>query len=459
MAQVDRRVVLLVVTLTSFLTPFSSSSFNIALPSISEEFSLDAITMSWASLSYLLTSAMFLVPFGRLADIIGRKKLYIIGTFIFSVASFLLGIYPSTGVIIILRALQGFGTAMIFGTGIAILVSVTPPNEKGTILGVNAASVYIGLSAGPFLGGMITQNLGWRSLLFAAGILGLISLVVTVLKLDGEWTEARGEDFDVRGSFVYAGTLLVLMYGFSLLPAITAFIPIVVGIAGTALFIWIENHTEQPILPIKLFSGNPAFAFNNLAALINFSSTYSVTFMLSIYLQYIRGFSPQDAGLIMIASPVVQAVLSPITGKLSDKLDPQKVASIGMAITGIGLASFAILDETTPVLNVIASLILLGSGLALFSSPNTNAVMSSVERRLYGVASSTLGTMRLVGQMTSMGVTMVILTLLIGRVEITPAVYHELLGGTKIVFTVSATLCLLGVWASLQKKKSEVIHL
>jgi EmrB/QacA subfamily drug resistance transporter len=455
MAQVDRRVVLLVVTLTSFLTPFSSSSFNIALPSISKEFSLDAITMSWASLSYLLTSAMFLVPFGRLADIIGRKKVYVAGTFIFSIASFLLGIYPSAEVIVILRAIQGFGTAMIFGTGIAILVSVTPANEKGTILGINAASVYVGLSAGPFLGGMITQNLGWRSLLFTAGIIGLISLVVTVLKLEGEWTEARGEDFDVRGSIVYAGTLLALMYGFSILPAIIAIIPIIVGLAGTALFIWIENHTKQPILPIKLFSGNSAFAFNNLAALINFSSTYSVTFMLSIYLQYIRGFSPQNAGLIMIASPVVQAVLSPITGKLSDKIDPQKVASIGMAITGIGLASFAFLDETTPIWSVIASLVLLGSGLALFSSPNTNAVMSSVDRRLYGVASSTLGTMRLVGQMTSMGITMIILAVLIGRVEITSAVYHELLGGAKIVFTVSAMLCVLGVWASLQKKKSK----
>ena len=453
MAQVDRRIVLLVVTLTSFLTPFSSSSFNIALPSISKEFMLDAVTMSWASLSYLLTSAMFLVPFGRLADIFGRKKVYVAGTFIFSIASFLLGIYPSAEIIVILRAIQGFGTAMIFGTGIAILVSVTPPNEKGTTLGINAASVYVGLSAGPFLGGMITQNFGWRSLLFTAGIVGLISLVVTVMKLKGEWTEARGESFDIRGSVVYAGTLLALMYGFSILPAIIAIIPISVGLAGTALFIWVENRTKQPILPIKLFSGNPAFAFNNLAALINFSSTYSVTFMLSIYLQYIRGFSPQDAGLIMIASPVVQAVLSPITGKLSDRIDPQKVASIGMAITGVGLASFAFLDETTLIWSIIASLVLLGSGLALFSSPNTNAVMSSVDRRLYGVASSTLGTMRLIGQMTSMGITMIILAVLIGRVEITPAVYHELLGGAKIVFTVSATLCVLGVWASLQKKK------
>jgi MFS family permease len=242
------------------------------------------------------------------------------------------------------------------------------------------------------------------------------------------------------------------MYGFSILPSIIAIFPIVIGLAGATLFVWVENHTEQPILSINLFKGNLAFTFNNLAALINFSSTYSVTFMLSIYLQYIQGLSPQDAGLVMIASPIVQALLSPFTGKLSDKIDPQKVASIGMAITGIGLASFALLNENTPIWSISVSLMILGSGLALFSSPNTNAVMSSVDKRLYGVASSTLGTMRLIGQMTSMGLAMVILAILIGRVEITPAVYHELLSGTRLVFAVSAALCLLGVWASLQKK-------
>src|SRR5512138_384028 len=163
LSDVDRRVVLLVVVMTSFLTPFAASSFNIALPSISKEFGLDAITMSWASLAYLLASAMFLVPFGRLADIYGRRRVFLYGTIAFSISALLLGIYPSASTIIMLRALQGIASAMIFGTGVAILVSVTPPNEKGATLGMSAAAVYVGLSVGPYVGGLLVNTLGWRS--------------------------------------------------------------------------------------------------------------------------------------------------------------------------------------------------------------------------------------------------------------------------------------------------------
>ena len=449
MGEVDWRVVLLVVTLTSFLTPFASSSFNIALPSISKEFSLDAITMSWASLAYLLASAMFLVPFGRLADIHGRRRVFLYGTISFTIVSILLGIYPSASTIIWLRALQGISSAMIFGTGIAILVSVTPPKEKGAILGVNAASVYVGLSVGPFIGGLLTITFGWRSILLVTAGIGAVAVIFIVWRLKGEWSEAIGESFDLRGSLVYSLMLLSLMYGFSLIPSTSSLIPILLGLAAGGVFVWVEGRVEHPVLDINLFRSNRAFTFSNLAALINFSATYAVTFLMSLYLQYIKGLSPEQAGLVLIASPIVQAVFSPIAGRLSDRMEPRKVAAIGMAITMFGLVPFVFLNEQTNVFIVVASLVALGFGLSVFASPNTNAIMSAVEKRLYGVASSTLGTMRLTGQMLSMGITMIIFAVFIGRVEIVPEVYPALTGSINIAFMVFSGLCLVGVLASL----------
>ena len=449
MGEVDRRVVLLVVTLTSFLTPFASSSFNIALPSISKEFSLDAITMSWASLAYLLAAAMFLVPFGRLADIKGRRRVFLYGTISFTISSMLLGIYPTALTIIWLRALQGVSSAMIFGTGVAILVSVTPSREKGAILGINAATVYVGLSIGPFIGGLITETLGWRSILFVTAGIGAVAVLFMVWRLKGEWREAVGESFDLRGALVYSLMLLSIMYGFSLIPLTSSIIPILLGLAAGGVFVWVEARAEHPVLDINLFRSNRAFTFSNLAALINFSATYAVTFLISLYLQYIKGLDPEQAGLVLIASPIVQAIFSPIAGKLSDRMEPTKVAAIGMAITMFGLIPFVFLNEQTNVLIVVASLVALGFGLSVFSSPNTNAIMSSVEKRLYGVASSTLGTMRLTGQMLSLGITMIIFAVFIGRVEVVPEVYSALTGSINIAFIVFSGLCLVGILASL----------
>jgi MFS family permease len=190
--------------------------------------------MSWASLAYLLASAMFLGPFGRLADIYGRRRVFMYGTLAFSVSALLLGIYPSASTIIMLRALQGISSAMIFGTGVAILVSVTPPKEKGATLGMSAAAVYVGLSVGPYLGGLLINTLGWRSILLVTAGVGAVAVLFMLWRLKGEWKEAGGESFDLKGSLVYSLMLLSLMYGFSLVPTTSSLIPIALGLAGLA---------------------------------------------------------------------------------------------------------------------------------------------------------------------------------------------------------------------------------
>ncbi len=450
---VDRRPALLVAVLTSFLIPFMGSSVIIALPSIGKEFKMDAVLLSWVATSYLLAAAIFLVPSGRIADIYGRKRIFTYGIFVYTVSSLLSASSASTLSLISFRVLQGIGSAMVFGTGVAILTSVFPSKKRGKALGINVAAVYLGLSLGPFLGGFLTQNFGWRSIFLSNVPLGLIIFGLVLLRLKGEWAEARGESFDLPGSIIYGLTLMAVIYGFSLLPALPGACLILLGTIGVFAFIKLEARMESPVLNVNLFRKKPVFAFSNLAALISYSSTFAVGFLLSLYLQYIKGLTPQNAGLILVSQPIVQAILSPFAGRLSDRVEPRMVASTGMALTALGLFLLTLLNERTTQKFIVAILILLGFGFALFSSPNANAVMSSVEKKFYGVASATLGTMRLIGQTLSMGIATLIFAVYIGNIQITTEYYPLFLAGTKVSFVVFAILCFVGVFASLARGK------
>jgi EmrB/QacA subfamily drug resistance transporter len=453
-AGTTKRVVLIIAVMSSFLTPFTSSSVNIALPSIGTQLSLNAVALSWVATAYLLAAAAFLVPFGRTADIYGRKMIFRFGIIIDAIASILCATSSSGEWLIVFRALQGVGGAMIFGTGIAILTSVFPANERGRALGISTAAVYTGLSAGPLVGGFLTGHLGWRSIFFLNAFLGLVIIVVVFWKLKGEWAEAKGESFDYVGSIIYSLALVAVFYAFSVLPALWGIWLIIIGVIGLAAFVWWETRQKQPVLNISFFRNNTVFAFSNLAALINYSATFAVAFLLSLYLQYVKGFSPEHAGLILIAQPVIMVICSPIAGSLSDRIEPRIVASIGMALTTAGLVMLTFLSNVTSLQYVLISLVILGLGFGFFSSPNTNAVMGSVERKFYGVASGTLGTMRLTGQAFSMGMVLLLFALYIGRVQITPEYYPLFLKSMKIAFSISAALCFAGIFASIARGRT-----
>ncbi len=449
----NKKPALLVATLTSFLTPFMGSSVNIALPAIGREFAMHAVTLSWVATSYLLAAAMFLVPFGRIADMYGRKKIFTYGILVYGVSSLLSAVAPSATLLISFRIMQGVGGAMMFGTALAILTNVFPAGERGKALGFNVAAVYTGLSLGPFVGGFLTQHLGWRSIFLANFALAVMIVFFAFWRLKGEWAGAKGEKFDFVGSAILSITIVAVMYGFSLLPDLKGAWLILLGILSLIAFIKWETKVEHPVLNINLFKDNKVFTFSNLAALINYSATSATGFLLSLYLQYTKGLSPQNAGLILVSQPVVMAAFSPLAGKLSDRIEPRIVASCGMALTVIGLLLFVFLSPKTTVAFIISSLVILGFGFALFSSPNTNAVMSSVEKRFYGVASATLGTMRLTGQMLSMGIAMLVFAIYIGRAQITPENYPLFLRSVKSAFVVFAVLCFGGIFASLSRGK------
>ncbi len=450
MQKTGRGSALLATTLASFLTAFMGSALNIALPMIGKEFSMDAIALGWIATAYTLAVAIFLVPFGRAADIHGRRRVFLYGLIAYTVLTALSGFASSGPLLIGMRVLQGIGAAGMFATSSAILSSAYPPGERGRVLGINVASVYIGLSAGPFIGGALTQNFGWRSIFILGALLGIVA-AVAVFWLKTEWATARGEAFDWVGSAIYGLSIAGLMFGLSRLPAVAGGVLLAAGVAGLAGFVAWENRSMAPILNLGLFRGNRAFTFSSLAALINYLATTAVAFLLSLYLQYIQGLSPQSAGLILMAQPLLQAICSPLAGRLSDRMESRIVASAGMALTALGLVMLIFLGANTSLLYVIGALLLLGIGFGFFSSPNMNAIMGAADKRAYGVASALAATMRTLGQMLGLGSTLLIFSVVIGPVAITAEHYGAFLTSTHIAFSLSAVLCLLGIFASLAR--------
>jgi EmrB/QacA subfamily drug resistance transporter len=449
----SKRSVLLVATFAAFLTPFLGSAINLALPSIGKELHANAISMSWVISSFILSSAIFLLPFGRLADIIGRKKVFSTGILLFTITTFLIVFSGSITSLIVLRIIQGFSSAMIFGTSLAIITSVYQPGERGRAMGINITATYLGLSCGPVIGGLLTQYFGWRSIFAFLVPFGIISLILINRKIKSEWADAAGEKFDWRGSVIYGIALASFMYGFSRLPALIGWICISTGAIMAAIFLIVEEKVSNPVFDIRLILRNRVFAFSGLAALINYSATSATGFFISLYLQYLKGLDARTAGLIMISQPLAMTLLSPVAGKLSDKRNPGVIASIGMGLTACGLIMLCFIEEATPNYLIVLLLIMMGVGFGLFSSPNSNAIMSSVERRHLGVASGVVGTMRMVGQMMSMGIAMMLISLYIGKQTINPSTYPGLIAGMRTGFLIFSVLSVLGIFASLARNE------
>jgi EmrB/QacA subfamily drug resistance transporter len=440
---------LLVATVTSFIGPYLISAVNVALPAIQTEFAISAVTLSWVATSYLLSTAVFLVPMGKIADIYGRKRIFTFGLILLTATAFFLSLTASVPVLIFLRAMQGFSAAMIVSTGMAILTSVFPPERRGRAIGIYVAAVYVGLSVGPTVGGILTHHFGWRSVFWSIIPLGLASVAITITCLKGEWKGQPGETFDLSGSLIYGASLLLLMYGASLAPDVFGLISAGLGVLG---FFWFFKHEQSipwPVFEVRLFQHNRVFAFSSLAALINYAATFAITFMMSLYLQLVKGFNPQTAGFILVAQPMVQAILSPVAGRWSDRVEPRILASTGMGLTAAGLLQLVFIHQETPVWYVTGILMMLGVGFALFSSPNTNAIMGSVEKKHFGIASGAVATMRLMGQMASMAIVTIIFSLCLGGEPVCASSLTFFLLSLKIIFLIFMGLCLAGIYFSL----------
>ena len=451
----QEKTAMVVAAIASFTGPFMFSSVNIALPAIQKEFSVHAVQLGWIATSLMLSMAVLLVPIGKIADIYGRKKIFMYGLMLNTLASLFACFVGSVEMLIGSRVLQGMAMAMSNVTSVAILTSVFPPQKRGRAMGVYVSAVYIGLSVGPFTGGIFTQYLGWRSLFLIVALFCGVSFYIAWRHLKGEWADAKGERLDILGCILYGIAILALVYGATVLLELKAIYLIAIGIVSLVAFIRHELKTSFPVFEIGLLTGNKLFAFSSLAALINYSATSAITFLLSLYLQYIKGLSPQYAGVVLMVQPVLMAILSPVAGKWSDRGEPRKIASSGMAITAIGVFLFAFIGTETSKIYIICTLAIVGVGFSMFSSPNMSAIMGAVEKRYLGIASGTVSTMRLLGQMMSMAIAMVIFSLFLGKEEISPSNYDLFLSSVYVSFLIFTILCVIGIFFSLFRQENK----
>lgn len=405
----ERRWRVLTVTgMGAFLGPLDVTVVALALPAIGRELGLSFSAAIWVQAGYLLPYAVVLIPAGRLADQLGRLRVWRLGVAVFAVASLMAALSPGAAWLLAWRAAQGAGGAMLAATSTALVTAVFPPSERGRALGLNIMALYLGLSLGPLVGGLLVDHAGWRWIF-------LVNLPVAALAMTGSLGLPEGRPAPGRPRLDPAGALL-LGAGLSGLMVGLTFGPIwgwssgrVVGLmaGGAALlaaFGVVEARGRAPMVDLGMFRRSRLFALGNLAALLNYAAMFGVIALTAVLLEVVGGHSPTEAGLIMLAQPVVMVALSPLAGRLSDAIGSRALASGGMVLVAAGLGILAALPAGIPTGHVMAGLAVTGLGMAAFSSPNTSAVMGAADRDRLGVAAAILAMMRTLGQTMSLAI-------------------------------------------------------
>lgn len=451
---VSGAAILFVVSAVQFLTPFMLSAVGVALPSIGREFSASAVQLGLVETVYIFAFSLFLIPAGRLGDIYGRKKIFTIGIVAFTMGTLLISLAFNIESFIVFRFFQGCGGAMISGTSVAILSSVFPADKRGQAMGVIVGCVYLGLSLGPVLSGFMVTHLGWRWIFYLGVLVELSCLGLTVMKLKDEWAEARGERFDFVGTFLYIVSLFCLIYGtLNQKEGGIYLIFMASGALGFLIFVVFEYRSSSPILDVNLVVRNRVFAFSNLATLINYAASFGIGFFFSLYLQVVRGYSPQRAGWILIIQPVFQSVLSPVFGRLADRVSPAGLATAGMALCTLSLGLASQFHGGTPMPVIMGMLAWMGVGFSLFSSPNTTTVMGSVPPKSYGIASSFLATMRTMGMLCSMTIITLVFKHIMGDLPVSAETRLSFLASMHLCLIIFCVLCVAGVFCSMVRLK------
>lgn len=437
---------------TSFITTFMGSALNLAVPNIEAEFRAGAASVGWIISAYILSVSAFSVPLGRWSDIFGRRKMLVTGIASFGIASLIASF--STGIYMLIggRVIQGISAAMIFSTNNAILIAAFSNSERGSVLGKNVASTYLGLSTGPVIGGILNSSLGWRSIFWVTSAIAFVGLLNAVFGLPKVDEDLEDSGFDKSGSAIFIGMIVCLIYGLTNLSiSKSSYLVLAVGIALFILFVMVEKRVKSPAISLEMFTKDTVFTFSNVAAFFNYGATYAVGYLMSIYLQLVQGYSSRTAGLILIFQPVIQVILSPRMGKLSDRIYPGKIASVGMGICAFGLVLMMFLGKNTPFAFIIAALMIMGFGFAVFSSPNTNAIMSKVSYEDLGVANSIVATMRNLGQSSSMAILTIVIGLNLGNGSLKSATIGEMISTIKFSFMIFVVLCIMGMLMSLKR--------
>lgn len=443
------------VIVTSLVTTFNSSALNLSIPNIEAEFGVSAQSIGWAVTIYALASVALSIPFGKIADITDSVRVLRMGIVTFGIGAMFSVISVNFAMFLVCRLMQGVGAAMIFATNNAVLLSAFAANERGKVLGLAVCATYFGLSSGPVIGGLLNSAFGWRSVMLVSTLFAAFVAFSAFTRISAPEKTAFREwapRYDLKAAVLYSVSLVSFMYGLSLLGSKPVCYPLVgVGFVLAVIFIRYQMRAEEPVLKVSLFR-NKGFAYSNLAAFMNYSATFAVSYFMSIYLQMVKGYPSGTAGLIMIATPIVQAVLSPFAGRLSDRYSPYKLSSAGMGFCALSLLLISTIGIGTDIRVIVPVLMTMGIGFALFSSPNTNVIMSGVGPEDRGVASSIVATMRNSGQTTGMAVLTVIIGVMMGNLGLNQASPELIVQTMHISFRVFCGVCVAGIFISLKRK-------
>lgn len=461
-------IVLSATTIGALMAAIDSTIVILGLPEMMVELHADLIEMIWVIMGYILVSTVFLLTFGRVADLFGRVRMYNLGFAIFTVGSALCGLSASAAQLIAFRLVQGCGAAMMLVNSVAILTEVFPPQQRGRALGVNAVTWAAGGVIGPILGGLILSAGNWRWIFFINVPIGVFGALWGYRVLKEMSTRRQGERFDPLGAAAFSFSLIAILlaltlgiqYGWTSAPIVVLFAAFAILLG---MFFWWERRAASPVLDFSLFQ-NRVYSFSVLAAMMQALALFAVNFLIVFYLQGVRGYDPLKAALLLIPLPIVSAVTAPLGGWLADHIGARIPATLGLLIQATALAWLTQLTPTTAYMPMAAGLALMGLGGGLFYSPNTSAAMSAAPAHRLGVASATLATLRQAGMVTSFAVSLavaagslprdVMLQLFVGtNVTLGSQVMQAFVVGMRSAFVVSIGLSLVAAVLSLVRGK------
>lgn len=450
----EKSIVLLVVWLSAFGMPVMLSSTNVAIPVVANQFGLSASQIAWIPMSYLMASVMFVLIFGGLADALGKKKIFFTGLLVLSFSSIFVALANSGSAFLLGRFLQGIGAAMLYATQTAMVSSVYPAKERGKAIGITLSAVYLGLALGPILGGIVMEYFSWRiNFVLHLPLTFIIIALMHLVPDDSNNDRIQEFKFDKIGSSLYATSIVLLCFGVSSLPGSNSLVLLSLFLVTVALFVNHSLKCPSPIWDLRIFRSNTMLTKSCLASFMMYSATYSNVVILSLYLQDLKQLSASQAGLIISLQPATMAILSSASGRLSDVIEPRILTTLGMVISGCSLFTLSMIASAELSLYFMILLVLVGVGFSLFSSPNTNAIMSSVTKESYGLAASTVASTRNLGQLSSIFLISFSMSFLVGDQVITKEVFPSLLEAIELSFLIAGSLCLLGALLSATRGK------
>jgi len=441
-------IVIAVSFITSFFAVFLSNGIIIGVPAIAQEFAMNNVIQNWVPTIFFLVVAVFTVPAGQISGKFGVKKTLLAGVILYLLASIGACLSFSTETFLIFRILQGAGVAFLNVSAMAMVVQAVKPQNRGKALGFTVTGVYLATSLSPVICGFLVQNLGWRSMFYFVIPFLVLCIILMVLKIDGEWKTYEKDKIDKIGSILYGIGILAFIYGFTTLTTTNGLLITVVGVILLIIFAAYELRQKSPVFNMHLFK-NKKFTSSNIAALCSYIAVMVITTILNYHFQYVRGWNAQMSGMILIITPIIMALMAPNAGKLSDKIHPQKLAAIGMGIATIAMVILTFLTKDTPLYLVVIAMILQGFGMGLFSSPNMNAIMSSVPPKEAPTASASQATMRTIGQTMSLGLLTLVFAWVMGSLELAPQYASMIVQASQTICLICTIACVLAVFASL----------